>query len=212
MRTGKLHNKRVRELTMIENKPKQKLMLNGNLYYFLINGEVLSVRKDFIDGDVFDTITLTTEQLNSFEWLEADPAVTITVNGIALEDGRCDFALAEIGQDEKIRVVYTTLGGETTEGGVITRETRKDVLSRTDVQNLHKQPLKIAVYEQMPVSRNSDLTVKIIKDKTTPGYVAEPNNKVGLIRWESVYQPQEKQEILYGYSIAWPKDRILIGM
>ena len=117
-----------------------------------------------------------------------------------------------LGQDEKIRVVYTSLGGETSEGGVITRETKKDVLSRTDVQNLHKQPLKIAVYEQMPVSRNTDIAVKIIKDKTTAGYVIEPNKKVGLIQWESVYNPQEKKEILYGYSISWPKDRILLGM
>ncbi|MBR1777149.1 MAG: mucoidy inhibitor MuiA family protein [Alphaproteobacteria bacterium] len=116
------------------------------------------------------------------------------------------------GQDEKIRVAYTALGGETSEGGVIARETRKDSLSRTDVQNLHKQPLKIAVYEQKPVSRNSDVTVKIIKDKTTPGYIVEPNSKVGLIQWENIYQPQEKKEILYGYSISWPKDRILTGL
>lgn len=116
------------------------------------------------------------------------------------------------GQDEKIRVTYTTLGGETTEGGVISRETRKDALSRTDVQNLHNQPLKIAVYEQIPVSRNSDVSVKIIKDKTTAGYVMEPNNKIGLVQWESVYQPKEKKEILFGYSIAWPKDRMLTGL
>ena len=116
------------------------------------------------------------------------------------------------GQDEKIRVVYTSLGGETSEGGVIARETKKDVLSRTDVQNLHNQPLKIAVYEQMPVSRNSDVTVKIIKDKTTAGYVVEPNKKVGLIQWESVYAPKEKREILYGYSVSWPKDKILTGL
>lgn len=116
------------------------------------------------------------------------------------------------GQDEKIRTVYTTLGGETTEGGVISRETKKDVLSRTDVQNLHNQPLKIAVYEQMPVSRNSDVSVKIIKDKTTAGYAAEPDNKVGLTKWESIYQPKEKKEILFGYSISWPKDKILTGL
>jgi hypothetical protein len=97
---------------MIENSLKQKLMLNDDLYYFLINGEVLSVQKDFIDGAVFNTITLTTEQLNSFEWLEADPAVTVTVNGTALEDGRCEFALAEIGQNEKIRVRISGAGGD----------------------------------------------------------------------------------------------------
>lgn len=114
------------------------------------------------------------------------------------------------GQDEKIRVVYSTLGDETSEGGVITRETKKDAASRTEVQNLHNQPLKIAVYDQLPVSRNSDVTVKIIKDKTTANYEVEPDKKVGLIRWESIYQPQEKKEILYGFSVSWPKDKILI--
>jgi len=54
--------------------------------------------------------------------------------------------------------------------------------------------------------------VKIIKDKTTPGYTVNPNDKVGLIKWESVYQPQEKKEINYGYSVSWPKERILTGL
>ena len=116
------------------------------------------------------------------------------------------------GQDEKIRVSFTALGGETTEGGVIARETKKDVLSKTTVQNLHNQPIKIAVYEQLPVSRNSDISVKIIKDKTTPDYVINPNDKIGLIKWESSYQPREKKEINYGYSVSWPKERILTGM
>lgn len=115
------------------------------------------------------------------------------------------------GQDEKIRAVYTPLGGETTEGGVITRETQKDIISRTEVRNLHNRPLKIAVYEQIPVSGNSDVSVKIIKDKTTAGYVTEPDGKVGLIRWEGVYQPKEKKDISFGYSIIWPKDRVLTG-
>ena len=35
---------------MIENDLKPRLMLDGDLYYFLINGEVLSVRKDFSDA------------------------------------------------------------------------------------------------------------------------------------------------------------------
>lgn len=116
------------------------------------------------------------------------------------------------GQDEKIRIAYTSLGGETTEGGVIARETKKDVLSKTNVQNLHRRPIKIAVYEQIPVSRNSDIAVKIIKDKTTPDYIINPNDKVGLIKWESVYQPQEKKEINYGYSVSWPKERTLTGL
>ena len=76
-------------------------------YDFRINGEVLSVRKAFADGAVFDTVTLTTEQLNSFEWLNAEEGVSITVNGIALENGRCDFALTGINKDTTIEVELT---------------------------------------------------------------------------------------------------------
>lgn len=116
------------------------------------------------------------------------------------------------GQDEKIRVTRTVLGGETSEAGVISRENRKESLSKTIVQNLHNRPLKIAVYEQLPVSRNSDVSVKIVKDKTTDGYVANPNDKVGLLKWESVWQPREKREIKYGYAVSWSKDKILTGL
>jgi len=73
-------------------------------YEFLVNGEVLSVRKDFADGAMFDTITLTTEQLNAFEWTNPEEGVSITVNGIALENGKCDFALTGINKDNKITV------------------------------------------------------------------------------------------------------------
>lgn len=116
------------------------------------------------------------------------------------------------GQDEKIRVTRTVLGGETSEAGVISRENRKESLSKTIVQNLHNRPLKIAVYEQLPVSRNSDVSVKIVKDKTTDGYVANPNDKVGLLKWESVWQPREKREIKYGYIVSWAKGKVLTGM
>jgi autotransporter passenger strand-loop-strand repeat protein len=73
-------------------------------YEFLINGEVLSVRKDFDPDAVFNTVTLTTEQLNSFEWLNLEEGVSIAVNGTALENGKCEFALAKIGEAEKIHV------------------------------------------------------------------------------------------------------------
>ncbi len=77
---------------------------------FLVNGELLSVSADFDDGARFDTVTLTVEQPNSFEWLGADQSTSITVNGIALENGRCDFALAEISQDATVVVQITREG------------------------------------------------------------------------------------------------------
>ena len=97
---------------MNENNQGPKQMLTADMYEFLINGELLSVQKNFTDKDVFNTITLTVEQLNTFEWIEPDPNVTITVNDIAVENGRCDFALAEITAEAKISVKITQGGAE----------------------------------------------------------------------------------------------------
>lgn len=116
------------------------------------------------------------------------------------------------GQDEKIRVKYTSLGGEKKEGGVITKETKADTLERFEIQNLHDRPLKIAAYDVLPIARDGDITVAVLKDKTTKGYVEAPNNKVGTVMWESVYKPREKRTIDFGYSVSYPKDAVLIDM
>ena len=77
-------------------------------YEFLVNGEILSVKADFADGSLYDAVTLTVEKLNSFEWLGGDTTTAITVNGIALENGRCEFALEEINENAKIIVQVTS--------------------------------------------------------------------------------------------------------
>ena len=89
-------------------------VISSNAYCFLVNGEPLSVNSDFSEEDYYDAVTLTVEQLNSFEWIDGDDAVSITVNGVALENGKCQFALDTISQDDKIYVQVTE--GEETRG------------------------------------------------------------------------------------------------
>lgn len=114
------------------------------------------------------------------------------------------------GQDDKILVKHTIADFEEDNGGRISRNNKITIRTAAAVQNLHKEPLKIAVYDFLPVARNSDIAVKITKDKTTAGYETEPDGKVGVIKWESVYQPQEQKTVDYGYTITYPKDRELL--
>ena len=95
----------------IETQDKLRAVVENEAYDFLVNGEPLSVSTDFLDGEAFDTVTLTVEQLNTFEWVGALPSVNVTVNGVALENGKCEFELTEISLNEKILV-------EMTEGGI----------------------------------------------------------------------------------------------
>lgn len=114
------------------------------------------------------------------------------------------------GQDDKILVKHTIADFEEDNGGRISRNNKIMIRTAAAVQNLHKEPLKIAVYDFLPVARNSDIAVKITKDKTTAGYETDPDGKVGVIKWESVYQPQEQKTVDYGYTITYPKDRELL--
>ena len=79
-------------------------------YDFLVNGEPLSVSLAFSEGDIYDAVTLTVEQLNSFEWIGDDDSVSIMVNGVALEDRKCEFALESIAQDAQIYIQVTDEG------------------------------------------------------------------------------------------------------
>lgn len=114
------------------------------------------------------------------------------------------------GQDDKILVKHTIADFEEDNGGRISRNNKITIRTAAAVQNLHKEPLKIAVYDFLPVARNSDIAVKITKDKTTAGYETDPDGKVGVIKWESIYQPQEQKTVDYGYTITYPKDRELL--
>lgn len=114
------------------------------------------------------------------------------------------------GQDDKILVKHTIADFEEDNGGRISRNNKITIRTAAAVQNLHKEPLKIAVYDFLPVAKNSAIAVKIIKDGTTSGYEADPDGKIGVVKWESVYRPQEQKTVDYGYTITYPKDRELL--
>ena len=114
------------------------------------------------------------------------------------------------GQDDKILVKHAIVHFDENDGGLISRDNKMTIQTTASIQNLHKEPLKIAVYDFLPVAKNSDIAVKITKDKTTDGYETDPDGKVGIVKWESVYQPQEQKTVDYGYTITYPKDRELL--
>ena len=76
-------------------------------YDFLVNGEPLFVISNFGEGDIYDTVTLTVEQPNTFEWVGGNDNVSITVNGVPVVNGKCEFALDAINQDNRIYVQLT---------------------------------------------------------------------------------------------------------
>lgn len=116
------------------------------------------------------------------------------------------------GIDDNVTVRRNTLSDNRSESGLISKETAIERVYVTDIQNLHKKPIKIAVLETVPASQDERISVKILKDKTTPGYETDVDEVKGLLRWQKEAQPQEKMKINLGWSVSWPKDENINGL
>ncbi|PCI56075.1 MAG: hypothetical protein COB36_04590 [Alphaproteobacteria bacterium] len=116
------------------------------------------------------------------------------------------------GIDDNVRVKRNTLKNERSEAGMITKESVVERQFVTEIQNLHKEPIDIAVLETVPVSRDKRLRVEILKDKTTSGYEADLHDVKGVTRWTQTLQPQAKAKIMLGWKVTWPKSENVSGL
>ena len=116
------------------------------------------------------------------------------------------------GIDDNVSVRRNTLKDERSEAGMITKDTVIERHVVTEIQNLHKTPVDIAVLETVPVSKDERIRAGILKDKTTPGYETDIDDVKGLTRWRKSLQPSEKTRIDLTWRVSWPKDENIGGL
>ena len=76
---------------------------------------------------------------------------------------------------------------------------------KTTVRNNKGQKVNMIIYEQVPVSTNSEIEVTI---QNVSG--AKLNAENGEIKWEFVLEPSETQEFEIQYSVRFPRNKNLI--
>jgi uncharacterized protein (TIGR02231 family) len=116
------------------------------------------------------------------------------------------------GVDDQVIVHRRVLKDERNDSWVVGMD---NVLERRfvlELQNLHKTPVEIVVMQTVPVPRNEDIDVEILKNQTTEGYEKDAENIKGLLRWTMNLKPQEKSELALGWKLKWPKDKSLSGL
>lgn len=106
----------------------------------------------------------------------------------------------------------------TDNGILVKREKRKDFTSsrvlganKTEtysflitLRNNKKSPVRIKVYDQVPVSSNSGITVET---QELSGGAADQN---GTVTWDLELKPQENRSLILTYSVRYPKDKKVI--
>lgn len=116
------------------------------------------------------------------------------------------------GADDQVSVKRKTLKDERTEAGMLLRDNIQERHFVTEIQNLHKKPVKIVVKESTPVSRNNKISSEILTDKTTQGFEEDYANIKGLLKWEFNLDAKANKDLELGWKVTWPKDTNLSGL
>ena len=102
---------------------------------------------------------------------------------------------------------------------LVKREKQKDFTSKrvlgsnkteiysflTTIRNNKPGTIKITLYDQIPISSNSGITVE-----ATELSGGKLNSGTGLIKWELDIKPQETRRIILTYSVKYPRERTVI--
>jgi uncharacterized protein (TIGR02231 family) len=90
---------------------------------------------------------------------------------------------------------------------LIGQQRRMSYAYRLNVTNLHQVQVHLTLKEQLPVSRNEQIKVRLTL--TNPKIVA---GEMGLLEWIMSLQPQAKQELYYQFVVEHPPDLTVIGL
>ena len=110
------------------------------------------------------------------------------------------------GSDDKVRVKFATLDRSTGETGIISSSSVETQRFKTTVKNLHSRSVTVTVYDQLPVSANEDIQVTLTSNSTAPT-AQNVEDKRGVMSWDLKLDPEEEQEINFGYQVSWPKEK-----
>ncbi len=116
------------------------------------------------------------------------------------------------GIDDKVTVERNILKDKRSESGLVMKDQVIEKNFVTEIQNLHKEEISIAVLETVPTSQDERIRVEILKDLTTQGYEPDLHDVKGVTRWRLNLKPEEKVKINLGWSVRWPVGENISGL
>lgn len=114
------------------------------------------------------------------------------------------------GVDDKVRVTYALVTGERSSEGLFNTNRRIERRYRIEVANHHKQAMKIAVLDQLPVPRDERIEVELLRGSTKPDE-RDVEGVKGVLAWRGTYEPGAEKVIKFGYAVIFPEDHQVPG-
>ena len=117
-----------------------------------------------------------------------------------------DTMTLSLGRDKKI-VVKSDQDTKLRSTKTIGTNVREAFAYTISVRNTRKENITLVVQDQQPVSTNTDIA---IEERETAG--AEFDEKTGIMNWTIGVAPNETKKISFGYTVKYPKGKIVAGL
>jgi uncharacterized protein (TIGR02231 family) len=113
-----------------------------------------------------------------------------------------------VGRDDSIKVERKEVTSKRSETGLLNRKEVEERKYEITLQNFRPGPIRILVYDQIPVSKNTDIVVNQGAFSDNPVAVEKDTGKLS---WAIELPPKGKKVIEFGYSVEWPKGKKVSG-
>ena len=115
------------------------------------------------------------------------------------------------GADEGIKVKRELVEKLKDDAGIVGKKQRVSYEYKITLQNFHKTDCKVTIVDQIPVSQNDDIDIKLGEINPPPNY-REGDEQKGFLRWVMTLTPQEKTQVSFKYQVKYPQDITLSGL
>jgi uncharacterized protein (TIGR02231 family) len=112
------------------------------------------------------------------------------------------------GRDDAIKIERKEVVSKRSETGMLNRKLIEDKKYQITLQDFRLGPVKVSLYDQMPVSKNAEIVVNQGSFSDKPSSIDKDSGK---ITWDVELKPKEKKVIEFNYSIEWPKGKEVVG-
>ena len=112
------------------------------------------------------------------------------------------------GQAQRIRIVVRDESEESGNIGLVNREQVNERKRRFEVTSFHAAALPIEIIDRVPVSRDVDIRVEVLKGATPPAS-KDFDGHAGVYLWRLPGEPRKTETIRHYYSVKFPRNKAL---
>lgn len=117
-----------------------------------------------------------------------------------------DTLLLSLGRDEAITIKRTKPVDVKSEKKII-GDTKKEVIEyEITIKNNKRAPISIEILDQVPISRQKDITVEVDEKRLSN---AEYNATYGKLLWKVNIEGNSSKKIRFGYTLKYPKNQTI---